>query len=159
VVTVAAGMSDWLPIVLGILVATALIGALAAHVTIARSARAIVLVGPHEGVEVRSLRWALDEEWFEVQGCPGPEARACPVLRGETCPLHGHPAGVVIFRGRESQAPIPPCEAALGAPAIIVEDTGTPPRDRTTIAWTGDADRAVQAVEALIRERGATAAG
>jgi hypothetical protein len=159
VIALAADAPVYVPIALAALAVGGVVGGLLAHRMIARATRPMVLVGPRGRGEVRSLRWALEDEWFDVQGCQGPDARPCPVLQGEPCPIHGHPAGVVIFHGHDSRAPIPPCEAALAAPALVVEEAGTALPDRRTVRWTGDAADAVEALESLIDDRRATIVG
>lgn len=84
----------------------------------------VLVVGDAHSASGVLLRGRLDEAGFAVRTCAGPDARPCPVLRGESCPVHGHPVAAVI-----ASASYAPCGEALHIGTVR-----TPRDDPMTVA-------------------------
>jgi hypothetical protein len=79
-----------------------------------RHAPKVLLVGSGAS---RGTRDALDHAGYAVCTCPGPEARDCPAMRGDPCPISSHPVAAVIVTPASYAGPTPPCGEALHIPA------------------------------------------
>ena len=113
-------------------------------------AEKVLVVGASKGGRLFRLRDAIDQAGFGTQSCPGPAVGPCPALQGEPCPVHGRLAAVVIDNSADYGGPVPPCGAALGVPALEVEEgSDLPPALGTRYGHIGGARGAVATVEAL----------
>lgn len=112
----------------------------------------VVVVGT--GPRPADIDQALDEAGYAIKNCPGPEARPCPVLAGDPCPIHGDLAAAVVYTSEGYAGPAAPCHQALHVPVLTVE-AGS--RNGASVGPTGGSvgdelgtDAAVRAVEQLL---------
>ncbi|HSL66983.1 MAG TPA: hypothetical protein VK977_02350 [Actinomycetota bacterium] len=156
----AAGVAWQIELALVSLAALTLVLAGFAWLVARRGMRPVLLVGgaaPGWG----PLPQALDDSWFSIVSCPGPRARACPVLAGDPCPIEEHVVAAMIVREPGTTDAVPPCGPALDVPVLLLEKgSGEAPRVGERIGRVGlarGAEGTVEALRALLRKAGTEA--
>ena len=103
-----------------VLSAIGLLGGLGAWARESHAAPRVLLVGESRGRRQWAIRAFLGDDGMRVCRCPGPHARACPVLAGRPCPVAEHPLAAVVMEGGSGPVSTP-C-ALLGIPVVAVDE-------------------------------------